>query len=111
MKPSSAFTTLTESAKALPPDAAIVLGSGMGAVAGRLEQAQRVPFVEVPGLAAASVVGHRGCLTLGDWAGKRVLLFEGRLHFYEGHPWRSVVSPVEIASHLGARVLLLTNAA
>jgi purine-nucleoside phosphorylase len=70
-----------------------------------------VPFLDVPGLCATSVAGHRGCVSLGDWAGQRVLLFEGRLHFYEGHPWRNVVLPVQTAAFLGARVLFLTNAA
>jgi purine-nucleoside phosphorylase len=50
-------------------------------------------------------------LTLGDWAGRRVLVFEGRLHFYEGYPWSKVIQPVRIAHELGARVLLATNAA
>jgi purine-nucleoside phosphorylase len=57
------------------------------------------------------VAGHSGCLTLGDWGPKRVLLFEGRLHYYEGHPWPSVTQPVQIAHSVGARILLLTNAA
>jgi purine-nucleoside phosphorylase len=57
------------------------------------------------------VAGHGGRLTLGDWAGKRVLIFEGRLHYYEGHPWRIVTQAVQIAQFLGARNLLLTNAA
>jgi purine-nucleoside phosphorylase len=48
---------------------------------------------------------------LGEWAGKAALVFEGRLHHYEGHPWRTVVLPVQTAALLGARVLLLTNAA
>jgi purine-nucleoside phosphorylase len=57
------------------------------------------------------VAGHTGCLTLGEWAGKRILVFEGRLHFYEGHPWRGVTQPIQVAHFLGARILLLTNAA
>ena len=65
----------------------------------------------MPGLAAPTVAGHRGCLTLGTWEGRGVLVFQGRLHYYEGHPWRSVVAPVQTAVALGARVLLLTNAA
>jgi purine-nucleoside phosphorylase len=105
------FAALTEAGRAAPLGAALVLGSGMGPVARRVRPEQRVPFAEVPGLAAATVAGHSGCLTLGDWAGRRVLLFEGRLHRYEGHAWDSVVQPVRIARDLGARVLLLTNAA
>jgi purine-nucleoside phosphorylase len=107
----STYAGLVAQARGRPPDAALVLGSGMGGLAERCRVLCRLPFVEVPGLAATSVVGHAGGLTLGDWAGKRVLLFEGRLHFYEGHPWRSVVEPVEAAHYLGAPVLLVTNAA
>jgi purine-nucleoside phosphorylase len=107
----SAFAELADAARTTRPQVAFILGSGMGLVAQRLQDARSVPFIDVPGLAAASVVGHRGCLTLGDWAGRRVLIFEGRLHFYEGHPWRNVVMPVQTAAFLGAKVLCLTNAA
>lgn len=105
------FAGLAEAARAAPPELALVLGSGMGPVARRLRLQRQVPFAEVPGLTGATVAGHSGCLALGDWAGQRVLLFEGRLHHYEGHSWDSVVRPVELAAQLGARVLVLTNAA
>jgi purine-nucleoside phosphorylase len=105
------FAAFTDAARAACPDAALVLGSGLGPVADRLRAGYSVPFAEVPGLPAAGVVGHRGRLSLGDWAGRRVLVFEGRVHFYEGHPWRAVTAPVRAAALLGARVLLLTNAA
>lgn len=111
MNHSQAFAVLTEVAQSGPPEVAIILGSGMGQVARGLRVEGLAPFLEVPGLAATSVVGHNGCVKLGEWAGKRVLCFEGRLHYYEGHPWRSVIEPVRIASYLGAQVLLLTNAA
>src|SRR5690349_5244651 len=105
------FFVLAEQAQAQRPQVALVLGSGMGDVARRLQVQCLVPFADVPGLATPSVSGHSGCLTLGRWAGKCVLVFEGRLHYYEGHPWRSVVQPIHIAASLGARVVLLTNAA
>jgi purine-nucleoside phosphorylase len=105
------FAALAEAARSAPPAVAVVLGSGMGAVARRVGLLQSASFGEVPGLAASSVAGHTGRLSLGDWAGRRVLLFEGRLHRYEGHPWDSVIRPVQLAHGLGARVLLLTNAA
>jgi purine-nucleoside phosphorylase len=108
---SAAFAALVGEACRSCPEVALVLGSGMGDAARRLERLRTVPFAEVPGLAAASVGGHRGCLSLGRWAGRPVLLFEGRLHYYEGHPWSGVVRPVRTARFLGARVLLLTNAA
>jgi purine-nucleoside phosphorylase len=93
------------------PCVAIVLGSGLGGIARRLSEPRSVPFVEVPGLAAASALGHSGRLAVGKWAGLSVLVFQGRLHYYEGHTWPSVVFPVHVAAALGVRVLLLTNAA
>jgi purine-nucleoside phosphorylase len=108
---SSAFTSLVEAVQAAPPDVALILGSGMGPVTQRLGRTQSLPFTEVPGLGATSVVGHHGQLLLGEWLGKRALVFEGRLHYYEGHPWRNVVLPVQLAKYFGARVLLMTNAA
>jgi purine-nucleoside phosphorylase len=111
MRPAPRFADLEAACREAPPAAAIVLGSGLGPVARRLRDPLSVPFAEIPGLPPASVAGHRGCLTLGEWAGRRVLVFEGRLHFYEGHPWESVVRPVRTAAALGARVAVLTNSA
>jgi purine-nucleoside phosphorylase len=105
------FPGFVEQARALAPDVAIVIGSGMCGLVDRCQNTLRLPFAAVPGLSATSVPGHIGYLTLGNWGGKQVLLFVGRLHYYEGHPWRSVTEPVQIAHFLGARVLLLTNAA
>jgi purine-nucleoside phosphorylase len=111
MQPSLAFHELTTAARQAPPDVALVLGSGMGGVARGLRRTCSVSFADVPGLGEASVEGHRGRVALGEWVGKRVLVFEGRLHYYEGHSWDRVVLPVQTAASLGARVLLLTNAA
>lgn len=105
------LAVLTETEKSPRPEVVLVLGSGMSAVVRRLGNPRSLPFAEVPGLEAPSIDGHPGCLTLGDWAGRRVLVFEGRLHHYEGQPWRNIVAPARIAAFLGARVLLLTNAA
>src|SRR5581483_253535 len=78
----------------------------------RLRRAAELPFRDVPGLhAGASVAGHRGSVLLGEWAGQPVLVFAGRLHRYEGHPWATVVRPVPIARALGAEILVATNAA
>ena len=88
-----------------------MLGSGLGGVAQRLNRTESISFLDIPGLAAPSVPGHHGSLTLGEWAGRRLLVLEGRLHFYEGHPWCRVVEPVRIAAFLGAKTLLVTNAA
>jgi purine-nucleoside phosphorylase len=94
-----------------PPRVAVVLGSGLGDVADRFDGELAVPFGAVPDMEPATIAGHKGELRLGTWAGQRVLLFVGRLHYYEGHSWRRVEQQVPMAHELGAEILFLTNAA
>lgn len=107
----SAFESLATEAAIAPPCVAIILGSGMGSAASSFLARSQVSFEAVPGLAGTTVPGHSGILRLGSWSGKSVLVFEGRLHRYEGHDWQAVVAATSIAWQLGARILLLTNAA
>ncbi len=93
------------------PVAAIILGSGLGALADRLEGATRVPYAEIPGFHAPGVVGHRGELLRGMLAGREVLLLAGRFHMYEGHSARAAAFPVRVMHALGARTLFISNAA
>jgi purine-nucleoside phosphorylase len=106
-----AFTTLVEACRRQPPRTVLVLGSGLGEVAHGIQPLISLSFAEVPGLPPVSVTGHNGRLLLGEWAGQRVLLFEGRLHYYEGHPWEIVVQPIKLAATLGVRQAIVTNAA
>jgi inosine/guanosine/xanthosine phosphorylase family protein len=109
---SVAFARFAEAARARKPQVAFVLGSGMGGIAARVGyNSLSVTFDEIPGLPSASVAGHRGRLILGDWSGRTVLVFQGRLHRYEGHAWDDVIRPVHIARSLGVEILLFTNAA
>jgi len=105
------FGHLQELALTSRPHLAIVLGSGLGTVTGGMQVLSSVPFSQIPGLTSPSVQGHEGRLTLCEWREKNVLVFEGRLHFYEGHSWDVVTLPIQIAFALGARALLATNAA
>ena len=107
----TAWEQLSGRCRACPPRTVLVLGSGLGAIAKRLHLLVTVPFADIPGLPSASVGGHAGVLVLGEWIGRRVLLFAGRLHYYEGHSWEVVVRPVQLAAALGAREAILTNAA
>lgn len=93
------------------PRIAMVLGSGLGDVAERLADVVELPFGSIAGMDATTVPGHRGVLLLGTWSGVAVLVFAGRLHYYEGLPWRTIVQPIHIAKELGASILLTTNAA
>jgi purine-nucleoside phosphorylase len=111
MASSPTHRDLLEACRSRPPRIAIVLGSGLGDLAERLEHEIVVPFGALSGLEPPSVAGHQGEVRLGPWAGQRVLVFLGRLHYYEGHPWRRVEEQVHLAKELGVEILLLTNAA
>jgi len=102
---------LASEAMAGPPEVAVVLGSGLAGLAERCTRVQRIRFADLADWAEPTVTGHRGCLTLANWAGRRIVLFEGRLHYYEGHPWERVTVSAALAHGLGARVLIFTNAA
>ena len=93
------------------PVAAIVLGSGLGALAERVLDARRVPYAEIPGFHAPGVVGHKGELVCGTLAGREVLLLAGRFHMYEGHSAQVAAFPVRVLRALGAPVLFVSNAA
>jgi purine-nucleoside phosphorylase len=93
------------------PDTAIVLGSGLGQLAGRLEGARRIPYAEITGFPRTSVVGHQGELVAGTLGGKPLLVQSGRFHLYEGHAAETVALPVRVMAALGIRTLILTNAA
>lgn len=93
------------------PTAAIVLGSGLGALADRVQDARRVPYAEIPGFHAPRVEGHRGELICGTLGGREVLLLAGRFHMYEGHDAREAAFPVRVVHALGARTLFVSNAA
>lgn len=93
------------------PQVLLVLGSGLGGVAEELEDAVRVPFAEIPGFAASTVVGHEGMLVAGQLAGVECVALQGRFHLYEGHDPGAVALPMRAAAALGARTLVVTNAA
>jgi len=91
-------------------DLAIVLGSGLGALADEVEAVVSVPFRNLPCFPPATVPGHAGSLAAGVLDGWRVLLFNGRHHIYEGYDARQVTASVRLAHFLGCGRLLLTNA-
>jgi purine-nucleoside phosphorylase len=92
------------------PRLGIVLGSGLGDLADKLDEPVAVPFAELPGWPAATAPGHVGRLLLGHLEGVPVVLLQGRLHLYEGHDPGLVVQPVLLMGRLGAGTVVLTNA-
>jgi purine-nucleoside phosphorylase len=93
------------------PVAAIVLGSGLGGLADQITGGVRIPFHDVPGFPPATVEGHAGALILGTLGGKPVVCLAGRFHLYEGHPAAVAAFPIRVAHALGARTLIVSNAA
>jgi purine-nucleoside phosphorylase len=93
------------------PALAIVLGSGLGALADEVEGARRMPFAEVPGFPPATVAGHAGAIIAGTLEGRRVVALAGRFHLYEGHSAELAALPVRVVHALGAHTLFVSNAA
>ncbi len=95
------------------PELAIVLGSGLGALADSAEARNgiTIPFTDLPGFPAPTVEGHGGKLVFCEFEGRKVVLQAGRFHFYEGHPMPLVVSPMRLYGRLGVKTVMLTNAA
>jgi purine-nucleoside phosphorylase len=96
---------------AAAPDIALILGSGLGDLAGLVERATAIPFGEIPGFPGAAVAGHAGRLVLGMLAGASVAVLQGRFHMYEGYDAATVALPTRVMLALGARTLIVTNAA
>lgn len=93
------------------PVCGIVLGSGLGGLADRIEEAVRIPFAEVPGFPTATVAGHAGQVLMGTLGGRPVIAMAGRFHMYEGHDASLSALPVRVMHALGVPVYLASNAA
>lgn len=91
--------------------AVIILGSGLGSFAGLIRNPVKLSYKQIPNFPATSVQGHTGELVSGDVAGKKVIAFSGRFHFYEGHSFSRTVLPVRIARAFDADKLIISNAA
>jgi purine-nucleoside phosphorylase len=93
------------------PELAVILGSGLGSLAKEVLVDTVIPYSEIPGFPESTVIGHAGQLVLGKLAGKNVVVMQGRVHYYEGHPMSKITIPIRTLQALGARSLLVTNAA
>jgi purine-nucleoside phosphorylase len=95
----------------LIPQVGLILGSGLGGFADGLAHATAIDYAEIPHLPRPQVPGHHGRLVLGERAGARIVAMQGRIHMYEGHAASAVAFPARMLVALGARVLIVTNAA
>jgi purine-nucleoside phosphorylase len=95
----------------VPPVVGVILGSGLGDFAAAVEDRLEIPYAQIPGFPSSAVVGHAGTLVAGTLAGVPIVVLSGRIHFYEGHPMSSVVTPARVLGLLGCRDVVVTNAA
>ena len=92
------------------PEIAIILGSGLGELADEYCD-YAIPYNEIPDFIKSTVHGHKGRLVFAEIQGKKVVMMQGRNHFYEGHSMQEITYPVKVMKALGIKILILTNAA
>jgi purine-nucleoside phosphorylase len=93
------------------PRVAIVLGSGLGSFADRIEDPVAIPYTAIPHFPQPTVEGHSGRLVVGAVAGAPIMVMQGRVHAYEGYTPEEVTFPVRVLGRLGITTLVVTNAA
>ncbi len=109
--PEFSLESLPGPVREFSPEWGIVLGSGLGTVVEQLQVQQTLLFQNVNGLPQPAVSGHGARFVFAELAGKRVMIAQGRVHLYEGHPARAVAAGVRFMHALGVSKLILTNAA
>ena len=103
--------SIASHAKGFSPNVGLILGSGLGDYADKLEDAVAIPYADIPRFPPSGVQGHASRLVLGRRRGARCVAMQGRIHMYEGHSAGQVAYPARVLIALGAKVLIVTNAA
>jgi purine-nucleoside phosphorylase len=93
------------------PRIGLILGTGLGGLAEAVQNPAILPYSELPGWPVSTVQGHVGRLVIGELEGQRLLVMQGRIHYYEGYDLGQVTLPVRVMQRLGIETLIVTNAA
>ncbi|WP_040211846.1 purine-nucleoside phosphorylase [Clostridium polynesiense] len=93
------------------PEIGVILGSGLGDMAEGIENKVIIKYNDIPHFPVSTVQGHAGQFVIGDYKGRKVIMMQGRFHFYEGNPMQTVVMPVYVMKLIGVSKLIVTNAA
>lgn len=101
---------IKEKANNFQPEIGIILGSGLGDFADDFCD-MAIPYGEIPGFQASTIKGHKGQLVFATIGAKKVVMMQGRFHYYEGHSMDTTVYPIKVMKKLGVKTLILTNAA
>ncbi len=93
------------------PLVGVVLGSGLGALADKIQNPITITYKEIPYFPESTAIGHKGNLIFGELSGKKVIAMQGRFHYYEGYTMEQVTFPVRVMKLLGVSYLFVSNAA
>ncbi len=93
------------------PDIGIILGTGLGALAGEIESKNKLAYKDIPHFPVSTAPGHEGNLILGMLGGKRIVAMQGRFHFYEGYTLEEIAFPIRVMRQMGIDLLIESNAA
>lgn len=93
------------------PRIGVILGTGLGSLADKIDQAISLSYGEIPHFPVSTVKGHSGKLIIGKLAGQNVIAMSGRFHYYEGYSMKELTFPVRVMKALGAEILMISNAA
>jgi purine-nucleoside phosphorylase len=93
------------------PRVGLILGSGLNALADSVQEADLLPYADLPNWPRSTVHGHMGRLVVGELEGQSVFVMQGRVHFYEGYSMSQVTLPVRVMLRLGLEMMIVTNAA
>lgn len=93
------------------PRIGLILGTGLGGVAGAIQNPTIITYQELPDWPVSTVMGHTGQLVIGDLECRTVLAMQGRIHYYEGYSMQQVTLPIRVMQRLGIEILVVTNAA
>lgn len=93
------------------PSVAIILGTGLGELAGHITDRQELPYAQIPHFPLSTVDGHSGKLIKGRLGNREIIAMQGRFHYYEGYTMQQVTYPVRVMQQLGVKTLFVSNAA
>lgn len=93
------------------PEVAVILGTGLGALAHQVEGQLEIPYEKIPHFSVSTLEAHAGNLVFGKIEGKEVVVMQGRFHYYEGYSMKEITFPVRVMRALGAETLIVSNAA
>ena len=93
------------------PKTAIILGSGLGHLCGRISDRNMINYKDIPNFPVSTVTGHEGNMVFGKCSGKEIIVMQGRFHYYEGYSMKELTYPIYILKKLGIERIIITNAA